>query len=249
MRRSHVLCALVLAVGSAGSLALGTGCVDDSADGSLVILNNQVPGDGCVISGSATGTFIPAGVIDTFADFGYVFTPVVQNFSSTEISGTDPQRRVFVEGANVDIHFETTNVFDDAELAMFEDEGLTRFRVPFSGSIAPNEGTAGFAFEALPKELLDAIREKTDGRVLTILDIQIVGKQGGGTVKSQVFHYPVTVCTGCLVRDVGACSGLPEGFIAAQGGACNPAQDAIVDCCEASGSRICPATGISGVSE
>jgi hypothetical protein len=245
MRRSHTLSALALATLG----LLGSGCVDDSADVSLLILKNSVPDPGCVITGSAAANFIPSGVIDTNADFGYVFTPVVQNFASTEISGTDPQRRVFVEGANVDIRFETPDVFDDAELDELRDGALTRFRVPFSGSIAPNEGTAGFAFEALPLDLLEAIRDKTTDRVLTILDIQIVGTQGGSTVKSQVFHYPVTVCTGCLVVDRGACSGLPDGFVAAQGGACNPAQDAVVDCCTDGAIRVCPATSTAGLTE
>jgi hypothetical protein len=49
----------------------------------------------------------------------------------------------------------------------------------------------------------------------------------------------VTVCSDCIINDLGAC-----GTKAAQnlGDPCNPYQDGIVDCCDtAGGGLICPA--------
>jgi hypothetical protein len=56
---------------------------------------------------------------------------------------------------------------------------------------------------------------------------------------SDPFNYPLQVCNGWLVGNLGPC---PFKNVVNTGNACNPAQDDIVDCCTDNGALICPAT-------
>ena len=57
---------------------------------------------------------------------------------------------------------------------------------------------------------------------------------------SDPFHFPVELCSGCLVANVAPC---PYAAAAANpGNVCNPAQDDKVDCCTNNGALVCPPT-------
>jgi hypothetical protein len=225
-------------------------CVDNG-DSTVVILQNQVPGEACTVSGSETDTFISAGVIDARSTSGYVFTPLVKNFATAE-AGQERLRIAFVEGARVEITFlQDPDLFTETQLTAFREAGLTRFEVPMTGPIDP-EGTSSFVFEIVPPELLAQIAEKlpfTDNgfdRTSTLLQvaIRLVGSLGDDSFESQLYRYPVDVCVDCLINDLGACNALATSFVPTNtGGACNTAQDYTVDCCSDDTGLVCPAVG------
>lgn len=225
-----------------GLVAAQAGCVD-AAD-PLRILRNQSPDPGCIVSDSTSGIFLPRGQIDVAAASGYLFTPVVTNEAE---STTTVDRLVFLEGANVDLLFTDPDFYSEGELSTFKDEGLTYFIQPFSGSIEAG-GSAGFAFEVIPKALLDNIAGKLgEGESTQIIAaVEMVGEINGNEVSSNVFKYPIQVCNGCLTNVLGSCDALPEGEIRT-GGTCQALQDGVVDCCtEADGSLTCPAVKNEG---
>jgi len=234
-------CAITLAVATAASCA-------SQGDEVLLLLRNQLPGTGCLISASENDPFVSQGTIDTAAagsGRGYVMTPLVANTTTTD-RATELQRTIIIQGADIDLSFPDTALFDATELQRLRSSALTRFRVRFAGSVKPNGGTASFGFEVVPAELIREIATKLGtgavDRTLVMVQAVVFGEMGGGRVESQKFSYPVTVCRGCLVGSLGACASLPSGTDANQGGACNPFQDEPVDCCELGTALRCPAT-------
>ncbi len=230
MKRSYMpwQCILASAIGLSA-------CVDAGA--TIQVLRNQQPEDGCSVPASKASTFLPRGRIEATADAGYLFTPLVENVA---VSSDQAARTVFVDGANIDLVF-TGGHFSEAEIAALGDE-LTHFRQSFSGSI-PAGTVASFAFEVISKDVLEALEAKLDDGDFeqVIAEVQIVGSIDGSTVKSNVFNYPIDVCKGCLVTDLGLCTDIGDQEINS-GGVCQDQQDAPLDCCtKSNGDVICPA--------
>lgn len=209
-----------------------TACTDSGA--SLVIVNNLAPGAGCVPENSLSGTFISRGVIDANSDLGYIMTPVVQSVAESPAATSNATRIIQIEGYNVDITFE-----DDGPSSF--DESLLSFSRSLGVSVLPSS-TAGFGVEIVPRQLLEQLSVSPgDSRNLSV-EIQLFGSIDGGDIESNTFVYPVEVCNGCLIADLGPCTELPSGFEGNSGGECNALQDLPLDCCTASGgATICPA--------
>ena len=216
------------------ALVTASGCTTDSG-GSMYIVQNQVPGDDCVIAPSP-GMFYSSGVIDTNAGTGYVFTPVVKSLITASTNASNP-RVIAMRGADVDISF-TAGPFDAAEEADLRDDRLTRFSTAFSGSLSPGL-SASFSFVVVPTGLLDAIAAAGSSAQLSV-EVTVFGDLDGSDVESDPFIYPVEVCNGCLLIDNGDCAGLGEDFEGEEGGACNALQDRPVDCCTSAGNQVCP---------
>lgn len=214
-----------------------------SGDETVVILQNQTPGSGCVASGSVSTDYIGTGLIDTNTGQGYVFTPIAQNYS-TSTGDNDRSHIAFVTGANVDLTFNDT----DLESAECGGSGVAcHYEVPYAAMIAPG-GTTGMAFEIIQASMIHDLASSlpnVDDRTLILADVQLVGTLNNGDFSSQSFRFPVNVCNGCLVGDLGNCSDIATTFDPTNvGGVCNPFQDAPVDCCrDASGGLVCPAVG------
>jgi hypothetical protein len=196
-------------------------CTD--AGQSMIILNNQVPGDGCSVEASETGSYLSRGRIHPDSSAGYLFTPVVK---SLVVEREGLERRIFLEGADIELEDAT-----GAEVAAFG--------APISGNILPG-GLSSLGFEIVPTAVMD-----TFGEGLLLARIQIYGDLAGGEVTSDVFTYPVEVCRECYEQNLGPCAGLEPGFVgAAAGSTCNPLQDGSIQCCEADdGTLTCPARG------
>jgi hypothetical protein len=221
------------------ALLLATGCVS-SGDETVVILQDQAPQDGCIVASTVGDAYLGSGLIDTASTQGYVFTPIAENFATA--SADDDHRHIaFVTGADVDISFA-----DDTLTSKYAKDGVTRFEVPYAAMIAAG-GTASMAFEIVPHSLINQLAAELSSptdRVLLLVDVQLVGTLNNGDFNSQTFRFPVEVCSGCLAASVGACNTLPTTFVPANaGGACNPLQDAPVDCCSAGSNLVCPAVG------
>jgi hypothetical protein len=242
--RSTLLAALVL-----------VGCADSGGQ-TLIVLNNGKPGAGCEVAPTAAGAFIPAGRIDAIgvtefnSSVGYIITPTIENIADSADGTLTSQRTVLMQGARVDIpvptHADGTELIPAAELETLTAQHVFKFTAPFSGSIAPDGGLSGVAFELVPMPLIESIGAHLADRetVLILATFQIFGHTVNGSgVEADEFVYPITVCNGCLFTHFGSCFGLPDAEYPA-GGACNLFQDEPSTCCTSSTLppvEICPA--------
>ena len=226
MAYQHSLAAIVLT-------ASLTGCVAGNADANVVILHNSAASASCITDADPEGAFNSSGTIDKAGGTGYIFTPIVQNFAIGDQN--ESLRIAFLAGARVDIHFA-----DDAQEEAFAGvDGLTRFQVPLSGSISPG-GTVGLIFEIVPPQV---VADLADGDLM-LVDIRIFGEMGGNGFESSNFRYPIEVCEGCTLQNIGSCAQYPSDFMG--GGSpngCNLYQDSYVECCTTGTSLVCPAVG------
>jgi hypothetical protein len=104
--------------------------------------------------------FQSSGKIQVDSPYGYLFTPLIRN-DMTTLEGQNPtQRTIFIESIDATVDIFEPEVFTVAELAQLEVDGLTRFRTPASGSIAPNGGLMTLQAVIVPPELLAAIAPK-----------------------------------------------------------------------------------------
>jgi hypothetical protein len=235
--------------------ALGAaGCADQGGT-SIIVLHHVAPADGCTFEAEgdefrSAGIVDGAGVLDDgTAVFGYLAAPVVQNVSDTADGTLEAERTVILHGARVDLTInpraDNTEALDDATIAELNANNALRFTVPFSGSVTPGGGLTTFSFEAIPvitvRRIAEAIRDFED-RVLVTITYTVFGETTvGGSVESDPFTFPVTVCVGCVFQDLGPCAGLAEGTYAG-GNSCNIYQDSVAQCCEnSSGFLTCPA--------
>lgn len=241
MRRTNMLKAglALLAISLAG------GCTDGGQP--LLIMQNNVPDVGCSVSNDVTSAFIPRGRIDTNAEAGYVFTPVVQNVSEVLSNQTQSQRTAFIEGANIKLSvqagfFGDSPPTDDPNFKLF-----TKFSKGFSGNVAPEGGFTSFIFTIMEKDFMTQFLAPGLGDPTSSVQIHakitLFGTAGGGgSVESVPYDYFIDVCNGCMQVDQGPCAALPDGFEGGIGGACNTLQDEVLDCCTNADSTVqCPA--------
>ena len=213
-----------------GILVGALGCTE-SGD-SLIILQNQVAGEGCVISASSSNTFVGRGLIDSNSSIGYVFNPLVQNLATA--GGGSATRIAFIEGYEVEISFPGDSVTGVSS-------ELTGFSSLVSGSITPG-GFAGLSFEVVPPALLAELTIPAGEYVELLAEVTVFGTMDGGEVESNQFRFPIDVCDGCLISNNGPCTDIDSDFTPRTGGVCNPLQDKIIDCCTLSdGGTLCPA--------
>jgi len=210
------------------------GCVG-GGDETVVILQNNAPEEGCVISASVSDSYIGNGRIEVASPSGYLLTPVAKNDATGETEDTN--RIAFVDGIQVDLEFPA----DEALEAEYEGSPLTRFEIGYSAIINPG-ATTSFIAEVVPAELLEELEDDVDGdsSVLVRVHTRLVGELGGSGFESSSFSYDVEVCEGCLVSVYSSCAVVPAEVNS--GGECNPFQDYALDCCINSvGDTICPA--------
>jgi hypothetical protein len=232
--RSSILLTTILLSGLSG-------CVTDSGQ-TLLILRDQLPGQNCTIKAGTGGEFISVGQIDTNADTGYIFTPVIQNQAQVPAKNEQGTNIAFIEGAEVQVEFLDPNLFGAGEITTIESQNLTAFTVPFGGTIFPG-GTTGFALEVIPYDLLQELGNTLveDDQTNVVVRVKFFGKLDGGTVESQTWAHNIKVCNGCMTEDLGLCIDLATGYFGSPGGKCNELQDFVLECCETETGTRCPA--------
>lgn len=226
-------------------------CLAACADGaqSLVILQNQVPADGCVLQGGEQDQFQAAGVIDVASTLGYQLYPVIMNRAITRPGDDDTRRAVFVEGADIRLEVDEGLIDANTQESLRKD-GVLEFTELFSALVGPDGGTATVSLTVVPVELLQMLSASVGQNSTTVVraEVTIFGDFGGGDIESVPFSYPVTLCSGqnCVIRDVGSCDLLPDGFEPAVGHPCNFFQDGPIDCCTSAGGGVLCGSQISG---
>lgn len=245
---------------TAPSLLLSTICLTLCAlaqlscgggSGEFYIVQNQVAGAGCVIPAGKTNLYQGEGILDirvpARGDGAYLLFPLLQNDLAQEGEGGVEPNRISLSGFEVDLQVtDASAAVRDFFAALASDPAstpLVRYQSAWSGSVDPGGGTVSAATSVFPAETARRLRDASllaDGSTarLKVL-VRAVGQKRTGRIKSDVFSYPIQVCDGCLIKSISPC---PASAPVATGGACNPGQDAPVDCCTQGASLICPAT-------
>jgi hypothetical protein len=219
--------------------------------GQFEILNDQIPlisGDSCTIPINASveqgeGTLDLSIVRGDFQTAYFVFPLIENNLPISSNSSIDPNE-IQLSGFQVDIA--PIGATPPATIqAVFDGGPLVHYQIPWSGGIKSGGGQLSAAVAAFPVALAQKLAAAGGFGVvasLTVnLTIQALGTTNTGThMQSDPFHFPVQVCSGCLVANVSVPSCPVTAAPANTGNACNPAQDLPVDCCTDNGALICP---------
>jgi hypothetical protein len=245
--RRHVSMSLSAAAILGAALFLGS-C--GTPPGQFIIIQDQVPQNGCVVPADLSAVYRDSGdldisLVDDDADTGYLFFPLMQNNAPAATGGGIDPNRIALSEFQVDL-----SVADDAPgpiVSLFNQPprpDLIKFSVPTSGSVASGGGNTSGTVNAVPAELAREIRG-TKNVLLSPGDffyltatVRVQGKTLTNTVTSDAFHFPIRVCNGCLASDLGICPLAQAGND--NGNPCNIAQDQSVDCCELGSALVCP---------
>ena len=244
LRRSLALAAVTV------SLALAA-C--GRVPGQFEILNDQVPqisATSCTIPidptiYQGTGTLDLSIVRGDFQSAYFVFPLIENNLPKSSSNSTIDPNEIQLSGFQIDIA--PIGAPPPASIqAVFDGAGtLVHYQIPWSGGISSGGGQLSAIVGAFPVGLAQQLTAAggigADPSLTVDLTIQALGTTNSGTrMQSDPFHFPVVVCSGCLVANVAPC---PYAAAPANtGNACNPAQDLPVDCCTDSGALICPPT-------
>jgi hypothetical protein len=225
------------------------GCTDNP---SMVIARNVRPSADCVIDpGNAESLFrglldVTSPLPDGSLNLGYVFTPVISNpvlaTMSSTMNPTNPSARIiFLQGARVELLAGPAQRSQQI-IATLSAANLTNRTVRFGGSIPP-AGEVGVGFEVIDLEQVDLIGQLVADELVTIVvRVTVFGTRDDADIESLPFEYPITLCRGCLIQDLGSCSTIDPMAEIAQGGTCGLLQDERLSCCTtASGQSQCPA--------
>lgn len=220
--------------------------------GQFEILNNQVPeisSNSCAIPVDpmvyqGEGTLDISIVRGDFQSAYFVFPLIENNLPSSSSNSTIDPNQIQLSGFQVDIA-PIGGAPSPSIQAVFDGGPLVHYQIPWSGGVSSGGGQLSAVVAAFPVGLAQKLAAAGGigvGPALTVnLTIQALGTTNSGThMQSDPFHFPVQICSGCLVANVAPCP-----FTAAPantGNSCNPAQDLPVDCCTQNGALICPAT-------
>ena len=217
--------------------------------GQFEILNDQVPtaaaGGGCTVPVVPTlyqgvGR-LDLAIVRSDADSAYLFFPLIENNLPSAKSGAQDPNQIQLSGFNIDIT--PLSGTSPATNSVLAGNGLAHFKTPWSGGVQSGGGQINAIVNAFPVALAQRLFNEggvsNDPSATLNLRIQALGTTTFGTaMQSDPFDFPLEVCVGCLVANVQAC---PFASAPANpGNACNPAQDAPVDCCTENGALVCP---------
>jgi hypothetical protein len=232
--------------------ALIAGCGDESR---FYIVQNQVPlaaNGSCSIPAGRGQQYAGDGVLDVAlvsptAVSAYDMYPLLQNDLPRSGAGGVEANRLFVKGFRVRLELDAAapaparQVFD----ALAADETARRnlaFEEPWSGTVDPGGGVIATGVHAFPGELARRLAAakvfEAAPTVRVFATVQALGAREQGDLTTPEFRFPINVCAGCLVSQLGPC---PVAARTHNGNACNLAQDDAVDCCTSDAGMICPA--------
>jgi hypothetical protein len=177
-----------------------------------------------------------------------VFTPLIESRITAIEGGDEAQRSIAITGANVSLEvkaatIENNGTFTSTTVSLTKEQ--SQFSQLFSAPLPPS-GSVNVLFELIPRQTLVAIGMAAGTNILEaeiLATVRVFGRFNDDDIESAPFQFPVTVCTDCVVSNVGPCTeftGTPRN----SGNACNAFQDGVIDCCESvlnPGQLRCPA--------
>jgi len=215
--------------------------------GQFLIVQDQVPSETCTIPGELSAVYRPEGTLDVKlvtdqATVGYALFPLLENDLPRPTTGQ------LVDGNRIALAAWSVSLeplTGSATLqALFGDQNasLVQYNLPTSGSVASGGGLTPSFVDAFPPDLARQVRAtgelRTGDRFIVQATVHALGDRINGSIQSDDFHFPITVCEGCLIGTQGMCPF--RSAPANPGNPCNPAQDQTVDCCLQNGNLICP---------
>jgi hypothetical protein len=219
--------------------------------GQFEILNDQVPLANCVVPTNPSvyqgeGTLDVAVAQQSFGS-AYFFFPLIENNLPAAPTGAIDPNQIQLSGFQVDI----TNIPGAGLPAPIQSVldgagALAHYQVPWSGGVDAGGGHLSAVVAAFPVELAQQMAKagglgQNPSNVVS-LNISALGTTNNGQhMTSDPFHFPLHICSGCLVANIDTIAACPFTSTAVlTGNACNPAQDGFVDCCTENGSLVCP---------
>ena len=226
------------------------GCANQGDEG-MIVLNNTAVSGACTLTGAAGQPFLSHGELYALGNNGYLLTPLIQSRVTAETGGMGTadliQKTISLRGADISLTVEAVSVRNgdgSYSVSTPANKQVDPFSVLFSGSLPPN-GTVNVGFEVIPPataQRILSIAGYQTGQLMAaevLAQVTIRGDLGGDEITASPFHFPISVCTDCVVNNLGAC---PVVGTARVGNACNVFQDGVVDCCtNASNQLVCPA--------
>ena len=237
---------------AATAFALAAGC-SGTPPGAFIIVQNQVPTSDCTIPAGLGEVYRGAGTLDvrliSTQKTGYVLFPVMQNnFPGPAGGQTVDANRIALSGFNVDVEVQDSATGSIADLingfrsmdADPKNHQKVQYSTLTSGSVASGGGFTSSAVEVFPVDLaLDVLNMHVLSQTSTftaLATVRSLGKTLTGEVTSDSFTYPITLCDGCLMDNLGPCP-----VAAMVGNQCDVGQDDSTGCCTQSGQFFCPA--------
>lgn len=224
-------------------------CANTGDEGMIVLNNTAVATTTCTLTGATSQPFIAHGEINAKSPDGYLLTPLIQSRVMASTSMDTLQRTISLTGANVALTVESVSLehpdgsFTNGTVTLSGQQA--QFASLFSATLPP-AGTVNVGFDVLPVQTLRQILTSSGAgatdklRAEVLATVTVLGTLDGDKISATPFQYPITVCTGCVVNNLGTCP-LPIGTVPRIGNPCNPFQDGTVDCClDASNTLECP---------
>ncbi|MGM0597092.1 MAG: hypothetical protein ACQES9_08650 [Myxococcota bacterium] len=219
MKNFHkfILVLLAMAIGS---------CAENSS--SLVIVQNQAPEEGCTASNQVSTDFLSHGIIDVGGErYGldpqYIGWFVVENnLTSTVESNGIELNKVEIKQANVSLSLGSTGSDLGSEYTKFSDSTFV--------TIPPDE-TRSVQVNLIHPNVAERLNIQEGQFVEVFASVQIVGEIGGSEIETNKISFPITVCYGCLVKNIGPCDTAVFPDTLNQGHSCNKTQDEELHCC------------------
>ena len=185
--------------------------------GQFEILNNQVPqisGNSCTIPVDPTiyqgeGTLDLSIVRGDFQSAYFVFPLIENNLPSSSSNSSIDPNEIQLSGFQVDIA--PIGAPPPAPSRRLFDGGpLVHYQIPWSGGVSSGGGQLSAVVAAFPVGLAQKLAAAggigADPSLTVDLTIQALGTTNSGThMQSDPFHFPVQICSGCLVANVAPC--------------------------------------------
>jgi hypothetical protein len=222
-------------------------CADNQT---VIIVRNIDPDDSCTVS-PATDLSVPRGFLDVtpilpngVINPGYLFTPEMRNITAapavTPSRPGNPNAHIFyLKGVDVRI-LAGPDSSSEAVVTALSAAGLASRTLRLGTAIEPNAQVA-LGFEVIDTPMLEAMEGAVVGQTQVVARVVAFGDMDGNDIETPPFDYPIVLCNGCLINDLGPCSLLPSSVDPQIGGACGPVQDGALDCCVSGTEAICPA--------
>jgi hypothetical protein len=216
--------------------------------GEFIIVQNQVPGSDCTIPAGLGAVYRGEGVLDVRlignGPKGYLLFPVLQNNFPAPTGGqTVDANRIALSGFNVDVEVADDATGPIADLIngyRMSMDRMVQYGTFTSGSVASGGGFTASSVEVFPAALAAQIRDKAVLSQTTTFwafaSVRALGKTLTGDVTSDAFKYPIQLCDGCLMDNLGACP-----LAMSTGNQCYIGQDGVTGCCSQDGQLVCPA--------
>lgn len=198
-----------------------------------------MPGPGCAVDDSESANHRSEGTLDVLWYLGagqttgyYMFPLMKNNMMSTTGSGEGEQNCMTVREAKVNLKLG----------ALGDGVETTKYKVLTAVTICPGE-TRAVQLQVIPPHIVESIASRVpeNGMEHASVEIKMVAKRGRTTIESNTFVFPINICNGCLIKNLGDCNSPAIPNDPAMGNDCNPAQDNRLDCCTTGVDWICPA--------